>query len=198
MTTAAVGLAVPAACWAHARAAGSGVPIGQTIAVVVLGFPARRDGSPHPVQRWRARLAATTATRSGATVAIFTGAGRHGGASEAAVMAQLARDLGMSHGVEVRVETRSTNTWENVANASAMVEDVDRIVIVSDPLHAARARSYWLQQRPQDGGRVFVTDQSGFWDGWWLKLPAALDACLKHQLRARQHHRHRCGSGVAP
>ncbi len=165
-------VSVPVACVAHSRASSQVIPDAVDLAVVVLGYPTRWNGKPHPLQIWRSQIAAKTVADHEVSTVVFTGRGRRGEPSEALVMAGLA---GLN-GPTTILENRSTNTWENVANASALVVDADVVLIVSDPLHAARARRYWLKQNPADADRVFVTNQSSFWDHWWLKVPTAIDA----------------------
>ena len=50
-------------------------------------------------------------------------------------MAEYARALG-GHEGEILLEEASMTTWENVCNLAALVEDADRIKIVSHPFHA--------------------------------------------------------------
>lgn len=78
--------------------------------------------------------------------------------------------------IDVVLEERAISTWENVFLTMPMVEDATTVILVSDPLHAARARRYWLSQRPDDGQRVVVFGGPGFFDHWWLRTPTALHA----------------------
>lgn len=109
---------------------------------------------------------------------VFTGGSTTGDRTEAAVMAEVAARLGLgdgaTSGVTVLCEDTSISTWQNVANTMDLVADASAVVLVSDPLHAARARAYWLRQRPEDTDRVEVTDQSGLLDHWWLQVPTAV------------------------
>lgn len=54
----------------------------------------------------------------------------------------------------VVLEDQSTSTWENVTNVIPLLEDVDRIKIVSQPAHALKARAYLRRQRPDLAGRL--------------------------------------------
>ena len=171
------------ACAAHAQAGRRPGPTRGRVAVVALGFPSRRGGAPHPLQRWRAGLTARTAEKLGASLVVFTGRGRPGSQSEAQVMANLA-DLQTA----TVLEEQSTDTWENVQNARPYVQSFEAVVLVSDPLHASRARQYWMKQEPVDDDRVFITTESTFWDHWWLKVPTALNASL-HWATKRLRHR---------
>jgi hypothetical protein len=51
-------------------------------------------------------------------------------------------------------ELTSRSTWENVRNAIPLIEDVDRIKIVSNSLHAEKARLYLWQDRPDLAERL--------------------------------------------
>lgn len=177
LMSSALGVSFLGAAGAHAAAVKASARPGDRLAVVVLGYPSRRNGRPHPIQRWRAELAVKSAAAYGAEMVVFTGGAGRSLRSEAAVVAELAEVMGLTS-VSVLLEEQSTNTWENVAAAAELVGTADVIVIVSDPLHAARARLYWLKQRPADSDRVFITGCSGFWDHWWLKLPTAGHAGL--------------------
>lgn len=169
------------ACTAHSRASMTPIPDADNVAVVVLGYPSRRNGKPHPLQVWRTQIAEAAARVHGASLVVFTGRGRRGEPSEAQVMADLAR---LPNGLVTILEEESTTTWQNVAHAFRLVTDAEIVVIVSDPLHAARARSYWLKQNEADVARVFVTTESSFWDHWWLKLPTAIDAVGRALIRS--------------
>jgi len=164
---------------AHARAGGAGNHSASDLtgptAVVVLGYPSRRNGNPHPLQRWRAELAVRTAIATSARWIVFTGGNPTRGRTEAEVMAALAVAPGLA-GPDILLEDSSVSTWQNVGNTMPLVEEAASVVLVSDPLHAARARSYWLRQRPNDAERVTVTDESPLFDHWWLKVPTGIHA----------------------
>jgi vancomycin permeability regulator SanA len=139
--------------------------------VVVLGHPARRNGRPHPVQRARVRAAVTVFRAVHADRLVMCGGARKNATVEADVMVALARELGVDTAALV-AERASTTTWENVREAEALVRDCAAVHLVSQPLHAARARRYWLRQFPGDADRVFVT--LGDVDTrWWIAAPIA-------------------------
>ena len=124
---------------AHARAAGKPIPPCDRSAVVVLGFPNRRNGGIHPVQRWRVRLALQTfAAHNGARL-VFTGGETRGTKSEAETMADEAVAQGANR-AQIVIEGRATSTWENVYLTMPLVKDFDTVILVSDPIHAARAK----------------------------------------------------------
>jgi uncharacterized SAM-binding protein YcdF (DUF218 family) len=87
-------------------------------------------------------------------------------------MAAYAARLGVP-AERIGLETRSRSTWENFSMALPMVETYDSIAIASDPLHAARARRYALQQRADLSSRLVFADNYRFLERWWLKVPTA-------------------------
>jgi uncharacterized SAM-binding protein YcdF (DUF218 family) len=179
---------------AHARAAGPSTPPPGPTSVVVLGYPSLRGGGAHPIQRWRARLTVQTVQATTANEVVFTGGNPTAGRTEASVMAELAAGYGLSEipDLGVVLEDTSISTWQNVAQTWPLVGGAQSVVLVSDPLHAARARSYWLRQRPDEAGRVLVTGQSSPFDHWWLQVPTAiheLGRAIFDRLRARSRSR---------
>ena len=63
------------------------------------------------------------------------------------------------------------------------------VVIVSHPLHAARARRYWLQQFPADAGRVHVVGGRRPFDQWWFATASAVYECSIAITEALHPHR---------
>jgi len=53
-----------------------------------------------------------------------------------------------------------------------LLANFDRVAFVSDPLHAARARRYLKQQRPELAGRLVSAGDYRLLERWWLKVPA--------------------------
>jgi len=126
--------------WSLARAAGE-PKAGGEVAVVVLGVPGTNPVL-RAVQRWRAALAVETAGRVSARRVVFTGGPTRSGRSEAAELAGIACGIGLDPALVV-LEERSRTTRENVVHAAGLVGDATTVVLVSDVLHASRARSYW-------------------------------------------------------
>jgi uncharacterized SAM-binding protein YcdF (DUF218 family) len=140
--------------------------------IVVLGFPSRRDGRLHPIQRWRTEIGARSLSSVGKGILVFTGGSSRGGVSEAETMAAYAAGLAIPAD-RIVLETRSRSTLENMRFALPLVETRDFIAIASDPMHAARARRYALQQRPDLVGRLVFAENYRFMERWWLKVPTA-------------------------
>ncbi|AJC54259.1 GdmH-like transporter [Streptomyces sp. 769] len=66
---------------------------------------------------------------------IFSGGATSSGAAEAQLMADYAKSVLAFDGT-VLLEDQSGTTWENITNVIPLIEDVDRIKIVSQPAHA--------------------------------------------------------------
>lgn len=70
----------------------------------------------------------------------------------------------------VLLEDRSTTTWENMTNVIPLLEDVDRIKIVSQPAHALKARAYLRRQRPDLAEKLVRADDYRLGE-WMLAKP---------------------------
>lgn len=151
-------------------------PRGNRVGIVVLGYPAKRDGTPHAIVRWRVETAADLARRHDADVVVMSGGPTRGDIVEADVMVALALQLGVD-GARLRAERTSTNTWQNVRESARYVRDCDVVLLVSDPMHARRARRYWHAQFPEDVDRVDVAGHRTPLTRWWLLVPATLFEC---------------------
>ena len=93
-------------------------------------------------------------------------------------MAAYARDcLGVATD-GICLEDRSRTTRENLAFALPLVAAADVIKVVSDPLHAARGRSYVRELRPDLADRLGPADDYRFLERSWIKL-----ACVVGSIR---------------
>ncbi|KOV85366.1 YdcF family protein [Nocardia sp. NRRL S-836] len=158
---------------------------GGSEAVVVLGY--RNTGTTaNLVNRWRVRagLRSVSAGDGRATRVIFTGGATGAGASEARLMAGHARSV-LGFDGTVLLEEESRTTWENVTNVIPLIEDADRIKIVSQPAHALKARAYLRRQRPDLAERLVPAADYRF--GEWLLLKPLLALYGLWTLR-RLHH----------
>jgi uncharacterized SAM-binding protein YcdF (DUF218 family) len=142
-------------------------------ALIVLGFPARRDGRLHPIQKWRTEMAKRASASLGAERIVFSGGPSRGRPSEAETMSAHAVHLGVP-ATTVRTETKAMSTWQNIELSLPMVEDFDRLAIVSDPLHAARGRRFVRAQRPDLADRLVSAGEYKLFERWWLKVPTAV------------------------
>ncbi|UGQ12169.1 YdcF family protein [Yinghuangia sp. ASG 101] len=127
---------------------------GGSEAVVVLGYR-NPQATANAVNRWRVRagIRSIAADRAHATRVIFSGGTPGGGTAEARVMADYAKSV-LAFDGPVLLEDRSTTTWENITNVIPLLEDADRIKIVSQPAHALKARAYLRRQRPDLAERL--------------------------------------------
>lgn len=109
-------------------------------AAIVLGA-ATWNEQPSPVFEERINHAIDLYQQKQVKVIIFTG-GIDTGAQEAESI--IASKYAVQHGVargDMFCETISTNTYENLLGAKAIIQQqhIDRVLIVSDPLHMRRA-----------------------------------------------------------
>ncbi|MBC9714748.1 YdcF family protein [Streptomyces sp. TRM66268-LWL] len=150
--------------WSRALVGDGG---GGAEGVVVLGYR-NPQATANFVNRWRVRAGLRSVTADGAagTRVIFSGgATTSNGAAEAQLMADYAKSvLGFDGAVILEEESRST--WENITNVIPLLEDVDRIKIVSQPAHALKARAYLRRQRPDLAERLVRADDYHL--GEWL------------------------------
>ena len=122
-------------------------PRGQ--AVLVLGHA---DAGPRASRINRRRIARGLAALEADGVLIVSGGAVAGRRSEARLLADAARDAGYRG--PIALEEASRSTWENMANSQALLEPRARIVIVSEPVHAAKARALLAAQRPDLAARL--------------------------------------------
>lgn len=176
--------------WQASRALPPARPLEDgTTGLIVLGFPARRNGAPHPVQRWRVAIAERTWQQVGRRdLIVFSGGANRGRPiSEAKTMVDLALDQrwldpdGIVDPTVVELEERSASTWENIAFSLPLVEHCDQIAIVSDAVHAGRAADYAAALRPDLADRLVVADAHRFGEAWWIK-PLSLLVALRRSV----------------
>ncbi|WP_232009816.1 YdcF family protein [Actinomyces howellii] len=168
--------AVVAAEVAHHRASraylgrGAAVHDDAVEAVVVLGFadPGRSAGLVN-----RRRVAYALRSQRGRRSTLVTSGGAVAGpVPEAELLAAHARALG--YGGDLVTETGSRSTWENVRNVIPLIEHAQRIVVVSDAVHAAKARYYLHMQRPDLAARLAPADDHRLGEDLVLKVPTAV------------------------
>ncbi|MEW1688549.1 YdcF family protein [Streptomyces sp. NPDC091265] len=155
--------------WSRALVGRSG---GASTAVVVLGY---RNPQPTAnfINRWRVRAGVRSVAADNApdTRVIFSGGGTSSCAAEAQLMADYARSVWEFDGV-VLLEDRSATTWENITNVIPLLEDVDRIMIASQPAHALKARAYLRRQRPDLAEKLVRADD--YRPGEWMVVKPLL------------------------
>jgi hypothetical protein len=141
--------------WSRSLVTGHG---GTSEAVVVLGYR-NPQATANFVNRWRVRAGLRSVAAGGAqdTRVIFSGGAVGSHAAEAQLMADYARSV-LGFCGTLLVEDKSRTTWENVTNVIPLLEDADRIKIVSQPAHALKARAYVRRQRPDLAERLVRAD----------------------------------------
>lgn len=110
-------------------------------AIIVLGAAAY-DAKPSPVFQERIRHGLDLYQAGYAPLLIFTGG--YGGSSARFSESQVARRYALKQGVPdaaILIETASRNTAQNLVEAKRLMDQrgLHRAIIVSDPLHMARA-----------------------------------------------------------
>ena len=142
-------------------------------AIIVLGFPSRRNGRLHAIQKWRTEIGVRSRSDPEEHVLMSTGGrSRRNLAPEAETMASYAQRPHVP-GDQLLLESTSANTWQNLGLTLPTAASFDMIVIASDPLHAARARRYVVAQQSGLVDRLVFADDYRFLEEWWLKIPTA-------------------------
>ncbi|WP_010631724.1 YdcF family protein [Sporolactobacillus vineae] len=108
--------------------------------IIILGCPATADGKPSATMRSRMAAALEAYQGKHAAELICSGGSAHNAYPEADVMAGLAEASGVA-AEHVHRETRSANTYENIANSVQMMKDNGwkSALIVTSPWHLRRA-----------------------------------------------------------
>jgi DUF218 domain len=156
-------------------------------AVIVLGFPPRRDGRTNAVQRWRCRIAVRSLDPGRSSLLVITGAPTRGHKSEAEVMAGYVRDLLGVPTQAIMLEEQARSTWDNIKYSLPLAEQFTAIKIASDPFHARKAHRYVARIRPDLVTRL--EPARCYRPGEYLLLKAAI---LAYEIWSRARH-----SGIA-
>ena len=114
---------------------------GPADAIVVLGAAAY-DAQPSPVFEARIEHGLALFRKGYAKTLVFTGG--YGGSGARFSESQVARRYAMRQGVPeaaILIEAKSRTTYDNLVEARTLMQDhgFERVIVVSDPLHMARA-----------------------------------------------------------
>ncbi|MCA0173005.1 YdcF family protein [Bacillus sp. RAR_GA_16] len=112
-------------------------------AMIVLGYPAKKDGSMTPILRERI-IKATDLYHTGiAEVIICSGASVANNYVEAEIMARALVELGVDSSHIIR-ETKAKGTYENLVKSREIMHErgLKKAVIVTSPWHLRKASSY--------------------------------------------------------
>ncbi len=126
------------------RLAGSDRVDGDNLAncvVLIPGYPSKSDGTPHAIQRFRVEAGVAVYRKYQCSRIILSGGAVSNPNVEAEVMASLAELAGVPSN-KLDVERNAQSTWENIGCSKPYFKDAARVLIVSDPLHAHRAKRY--------------------------------------------------------
>jgi len=178
-----VGLAEALHWRANGQWLGSARPTPESVeAIVVLGFK-NRGNHANWVNRWRVRAGIRSLDPTVREHLLVLCGGPVGGpVPEAELMAASARELGYSG--PIVWDSTSRTTWQNVENAIPLIAGASLIKVVSNSLHAAKARRYLWQLRPDLAARLARGDDYRVGEQAWLKpLAAYLD--FRHTVRSR-------------
>jgi uncharacterized SAM-binding protein YcdF (DUF218 family) len=138
----------------HWRASRRGFPGGAAAVrrpdghgvIVVLGVANRGDRA-NLVNRWRARMALRSIPSGEPTTIVTSGGAVRGPVPEATLLARHFRETLGWRGTIIE-ETASRSTWNNVANVLPLLDEAAWIMVVSNSLHAEKARELLRRQRP--------------------------------------------------
>ena len=145
---------------------------GRSEAIVVLGF-GNRGPRANYINRFRVRAALRSidpAARE--SLLVFCGGSVAGAVAEAELMARYAREV-LGYTGPQRLESTSRSTWQNIENAVGLIDGFPVIKIVSNPVHAEKARRYLWQQRPDLAARLVRADDYRFGELMLVKPLAA-------------------------
>ena len=149
-------------------------------AVLVLGYR-NRGTRANVINRWRVRAGLRSCQPPGPSRLVLCGGAVGGSVAEAELMACYARESCGYAGALI-TEVGSRSTWENVQNAVPLIEHADRIKIVSNSLHAEKARFYLWQHRPDLAERLVPAADYRF--GELILLKPVLAAVGRRHIRS--------------
>jgi uncharacterized SAM-binding protein YcdF (DUF218 family) len=112
-------------------------------AIVILGHPALKDGSPSPILRERIKKGIELYNNKISSKIICTGAAVKNEYIEAEIIKKELLEAGISE-KEIICEYRAKSTWDNIKYLKEIMEKekMNEVVIVSNPAHVRRASIY--------------------------------------------------------
>lgn len=114
--------------------------------IIVLGYPATKEGKPSPIMRERVIKAVELFNKGYAKNIICSGGDNKNQYREADIMAELAKSLGVPESCLIK-EDRSMNTYSNLVNSIDIMKNRNwsSAVVVTSPWHLRRS-SYLLSK----------------------------------------------------
>ncbi|OZB83837.1 YdcF family protein [Microbacterium sp. 13-71-7] len=164
------------------RASRRGLETGRAGAwrtVLVLGY-GNRGARANAVNRFRVRAALRT-LRGEDDVLVFSGGAVRGPEPEAEILARYAVAQGFPGRILLEAQSRSTE--ENIRNSIPLLEDAEEIAIVSNALHAERARGLLRARRPDLARRLIRAEDYRFGEIPVIKAVSAALALLERRRR---------------
>jgi len=144
----------------------------KNCAVLVLGYPAKADGAVSSVGRFRVEAGVRVYREYQCSKLVLSGAAVRNEHVEAESMVALARRLGVPN-ESIVLERRARSTWENVGCTARLLPSMDRVLVVSDSLHANRAARYACRQDPRLCERFLAAGVAPPIDAFWSVAVAA-------------------------
>lgn len=144
-----------------------------TCALLVLGYPSKRDGTLSAEQRDRVATAVEVAAAYRCDPVVISGGAAHNAYSEAATMALEAVRRGLPR-TRIRLEDRATTTAENARFSAPKLKDADTIYVVSNGLHAHRGVRALCAEAPDLCAKARPAARYYPLRRFFLKFPAAL------------------------
>jgi len=152
---------------------------GARRSVLVLGF-GNRGARANAVNRFRVRAGLRT-VRGAGDVLIFSGGAVRGPEPEAEILARYAVAQGFPGRILLEAQSRSTE--ENIRNSIPLLEDAEEIAIVSNALHAERARGLLRARRPDLARRLIRAEDYRLGEIPVIKAVSAALALLERRRR---------------
>ncbi len=145
-------LGLPICSFAIIEATAAGDAVFPVECAIVFGAAVGPGSRPGPALVRRVSGASTLYRRHDIQRIILSGGkGTGNRLSEAEVMRRLALQQGVAER-DIRVESQSHSTWENLLYAKNLTKDCSSVVAVSDGYHLARIRLLALRQKWQGMG----------------------------------------------
>ena len=112
-------------------------------AIVILGHPALKDGTPSPILRERIKKGIELYNKKISPKIICTGAAVKNEYIEAEIIKKELLKKGISE-KEIICENKAKSTWDNIKYLKDIMEkeELSEVVIVSNPAHVRRASIY--------------------------------------------------------
>ncbi|MFT8312982.1 MAG: YdcF family protein [Clostridium sp.] len=108
--------------------------------IIILGYPATKDGRPSPIMRERVIKAVELFNKGYAKYIICSGGSAHNKYREADIMINLAESLGVPESSLIK-EDKSINTYGNIINSIEIMKKRkwSSVIVVTSPWHLKRS-----------------------------------------------------------